>query len=60
MVNSHSCFTCCLISRQWQQEPNNVAGIENCGVLRMTGNFSSRDCTSRANYACFKQQYSGR
>jgi hypothetical protein len=43
----------------WQKEPDNVAGIENCAVLRMTGKFSDRGCaTARANYICFKPQYS--
>ncbi|XP_052772266.1 C-type mannose receptor 2-like isoform X2 [Mya arenaria] len=41
----------------WQSEPDNVAGIENCGVLRMTGKFSDRDCTSNANFVCYKPQY---
>ncbi|XP_045188655.2 macrophage mannose receptor 1-like [Mercenaria mercenaria] len=42
---------------QWQKEPDNVAGIENCGVLRMTGKFSDRDCSSNANFICYKPQY---
>ncbi|XP_060569254.1 macrophage mannose receptor 1-like [Ruditapes philippinarum] len=41
----------------WQKEPDNVAGIENCGVLRMTGVFSDRDCSSNANFICTKPQY---
>ncbi|KAL4231624.1 carbohydrate binding [Mactra antiquata] len=41
---------------QWQQEPDNVAGIENCGILRMTGKFSDRDCSSNARYICYKYQ----
>ncbi|XP_052250463.1 macrophage mannose receptor 1-like [Dreissena polymorpha] len=41
----------------WQTAPNNVAGIENCGVLRMTGVFDDRDCSSSSNFICYQQQY---
>ncbi|XP_045188654.2 C-type mannose receptor 2-like [Mercenaria mercenaria] len=41
----------------WQVEPNDLAGAENCGVLRMTGRFSDRNCSSDANFICNKPQY---
>ena len=41
----------------WVKEPDNIAGHENCGVLRTTGVFSDRNCRyGTANYACKKPQ----
>ena len=41
----------------WVKEPDNIAGNENCAVLRTTGVFSDRNCNyATANYACKKPQ----
>ena len=47
-------------SSQWAKEPDNVAGIENCGALRTTGSFSDRDCNSQQNFICKKGQATGK
>ena len=39
------------------QEPDNVAGRENCAVMRMSGRFSDRGCMTMANYICKTTQY---
>ena len=49
----------CLYFSQWAKEPDNVAGIENCGALRTTGSFSDRDCNSQQNFICKKGQANG-
>ncbi|KAL4231626.1 chromatin-modulating protein mrc1 [Mactra antiquata] len=42
---------------KWQKEPDNVAGMENCGILRYNGQFSDRDCNLYSNFICYKPQY---
>ena len=55
----HIIYVQCLFFSQWAKEPDNVAGIENCGALRTTGSFSDRDCNSQQNFICKKGQATG-
>ncbi|XP_052802071.1 macrophage mannose receptor 1-like [Mya arenaria] len=41
---------------QWVQEPDNVANMESCAVVRPNGKFSDRSCSVNQNFVCKKPQ----
>ena len=49
-------FILLFIFSQWAKEPDNVAGVENCAVIRANGKFSDRDCNAQQNFLCKKSQ----
>ena len=44
----------------WAVEPDNVAGLENCAVVRYNGHFSDRDCNAKQSFVCKKAEDYGK
>ena len=43
---------CTLYCSTWVSEPDDVAGKENCAVIRYNGAFSDRGCNMNYNFIC--------